>query len=435
MAILPEPVAAATRTPKIYSVAIPADVELPRNSIGDRQAIFLGYLFLLTGQSPERKTGHYINIHWTKLRQLMGGDYRSRVLSLRDSGVIEINEPYSTGYLGKAAFPKSYRLADKHRTGKAKLHDLKTKPAQKIVAKAYAADDANLGPSGRHYCDRFDSFSLNESEITQSDFWTQWTITRWRQSEEFAKRCKYGRYHSLVSQTSRLIRQYLRANGQRLKTVDVSACQPLLLGLAAALGIHPPTASTLHAQRSPLLSYGARFLDRSRYPADVRHWIELCESRDIYSFFYRAVQAMNGPVWSTIKSKSTGKMVRVDLKLATENSFKRATLIPVFDRIEATLANPLFWIIQRYFPTIAEFILATKASGHEQTACLLQRIESEIMIDRVGAVLIDQYPSEPVQPIHDALLICESFAATAKGIIAEQFSRLGLSPRIKSEPA
>ena len=48
MIILPNSVAGASGTAKIYSVVIPDDVELARGAVGDRQAIFLGYLFLLT---------------------------------------------------------------------------------------------------------------------------------------------------------------------------------------------------------------------------------------------------------------------------------------------------------------------------------------------------------------------------------------------------
>ena len=55
------------------------------------------------------------------------------------------------------------------------------------------------------------------------------------------------------------------------------------------------------------------------------------------------------------------------------------------------------------------------------------------MIDAVGGVLKAEYNNEPVQPIHDALIVRGSFAVTARDIIRSQFMETGLYPHVKIE--
>ena len=54
-------------------VAIPSTIKLPDGKNGDKVAAFLHYLQVLTSLTYERRVlRHWINIHWTKLRQLIG---------------------------------------------------------------------------------------------------------------------------------------------------------------------------------------------------------------------------------------------------------------------------------------------------------------------------------------------------------------------------
>ncbi|WP_259631968.1 hypothetical protein [Stieleria sedimenti] len=430
-------------------VAIPAGVELPATSKGeaDAMAVWLSFLLCLTEQTPERREyGHWINIHSEANRQLLGGDYRPRIIAMRAARIIETNDRYSTGRPGTAVFPKSYRISDEYRTGHTELRELVTKPARKKLAKSMEPNAENLGATGMHFFRQFENFSLSDDAykdkaLTRSP-WSAANLSRWSHGYSFAIRCVYGRYHSILTQTPRVARKYLRyKRAADLSIVDVSAAQPLIIGFLAAHDIttfRRLSHSIIHKLVSaPLLSYVAGFLVSS-VPADVQKWIDLCQRREIYRYFWEAIQSSPEPAWVEMRKKKgpqKGQIHPVDLRTQSERSFKRGSLIPLFDQIDATLRSPVFQIVQRDFPTIAKWVLDTKRNGHETTACLCQRLESHLMIDGCGEVLRRQHADEPVQPIHDAILCRSGFAPVAHGIIAEQFSRIGLYPQITTKSA
>ncbi|MBB3207486.1 hypothetical protein FHS27_003311 [Rhodopirellula rubra] len=415
-------------------VAVPRSVELPSGVEGDNWALFLSTLALHTSLTRERRDhGHWVNLHNQNLSTLLGRSYRRRIDAMIDAGIVERNDRYSTGMEGVKAFTKSYRIAEQHRTGQSRQHCITSRPVAKKVAKTYAVDPENLGQAGMHYRECFNKLRLDEAAAEDpklTNHWDQWTIARWHNRQEFAKRCDYGRYHGLTSQLPKRARKHLRTiNGEDIVVVDVSACQPLITGHLAhqhTTGNHPP-------QRAPL-PYDARFskMEKNKTKPDVARWIELCESKSFYRYFFDSIQTFDGDTTATIKLQS-GRTIRTDMREMPERSIKRATLIPVFDRTDAMRRSPIFRIIERDFPTIANFIVAAKESGHQRLACLLQRTESGLMIDGLGNELRKRHPGVTAQPIHDAIVVPVSFAATAAELIREQFGRVGLSPSVTAD--
>lgn len=418
--------------PPMARVAIPSGVELPEGCEGDNIALFLSTLALHTSLTRERRYGHWINFHNKRLSTLMGRSYRRRIDNMVEMGLIEANEIYSSGMPNIPAFTKSYRLAREYRTGQSQLHLLTTRPTIRKAVKIHDPDPANLAPAGMFFRSCFDRFLLSPGAAVDpllSQHWDQSAVARWLNREEYAHRCDYRRYHSLMTQLPRQARQYLRTSeGQLVSVVDVSACQPLLLGYLAACHHRHPTSRPL------LLQYDARFSGAglSKLDTDVARWIELCEARTIYKYLYEAVQSFDG-LTTTTMTTATGRQVEIDLRTIPERSFKRASLIPVFDKLEAMQRNPVFRIIARDFPGIASFIVTAKQSGHQRLACLLQRTESALMIDGVGEVLAKHHANVAVAPIHDALVVADTFTDTAADLIREQFRSLGLQPQIKIE--
>ena len=351
------------------------------------------------------------------------------------TGIIESNDRYSTGQPGIISpFTKSYRLASKYRTGQSRLHELSSRPTIGKVIKAYEVDPENLKAAGIHYRSCFDQFTLDGAAATDPNLtnqWDRWTIARWFNGQEFAHRCVYGRYHSLMTQLPRHARRHLQTLGHdALSVVDVSACQPLLLGYLASQATAHATPGT------PLLPYVARFskssVIRNTVPYDLAWWIELCESGSIYRHFYQEIQTHVGSTTTTIITP-TGQRRDVDLRAYSEKQIKRASLIPIFDKIDAMKRSPIFAIILRDFPTVASFIVSAKQNGHQDLACRLQRTESALMIDGLGGVLNEHYESVPVAPIHDAIVVPGTFVEKAAELVRDQFQALGLHPQVKIE--
>jgi len=424
-------------------VTFPSTINLPYGKDGDKVAPFLHYLEVQTSLTNERRLmRHWINIHWTNLRQLIGRDYARRIKELVAQGIIEVNHRYSTGKLsaGGQAFTKSFRFGKEHCHGKTSSRVITASWAKERSRRVYEIDEENLRPAGMHFRRMFEHFSISPDAFQDrklSSSWANSAIVRFLNRDEFATRCDYGRYHCLVSQLPREARQYLRTRrSDRLSIVDVSACQPLIIGVLA--GSWARDTTRYRTPSSYYYPYAARFCS-SEIPEDVSRWIGLCESANkdnrLYSFLQKRLQAINGPVEITINRKD-GRVVRRDLKQMKPKEFKRCVLIPLFDDAAKTKANPIFQLIERDFPTIAAFILWTKSDRYYQrTAQMCQMTESGVMIDGVGEKLLLYFPDEPLQPIHDAIICEEAFAETVREIIKDCFqSLLGVLTIVEIEP-
>ena len=181
--------------------------------------------------------------HSRSLRTLLGRDYARKIGCLIAHGVVERNDSYKADV---DPFTKSYRLSRQHRHAEVCLRTLRGRIAIRHAVRAHEPDPVNLGEAGMHYRSHFQSFALNDSANPVGDFHDQWTRARWQNGQEYSIRCEYGRYHSLVTQTSKLLRSNIQVTGDpsRLCLVDVSACQPILLGYAASIQQHPRSPQT-----------------------------------------------------------------------------------------------------------------------------------------------------------------------------------------------
>jgi hypothetical protein len=93
--------------------------------------------------------------------------------------------------------------------------------------------------------DKLLDFQIDNAAIYDqalSDPWTQLVLAKLLDNRIVANRCDYRRLHTLLTQLAREARRYLSAkNGERLAIVDVSACQPLIIGLLASSPPNDPT--------------------------------------------------------------------------------------------------------------------------------------------------------------------------------------------------
>jgi len=430
--------------PKIYRVVIPAGIDLPTGVAGAKLACLLQHVLTLTCLSDERRyRGHWANVHSDRWQSLIGKHgYRRVINDARDAGYVEINEPYSDGSK-TAPFTKSIRLAKKFCSGRAQIVTITNQPAIQRLAKSFEPDTENLGDTGLFWFRNLANFRLDETapaDPALRDPWTQLVLAKLLDNRTVATRCDFRRLHTLLTQTARDARSYLSTmHNEPLAIVDVSAAQPLIIGLLAA---SPPTNPTqprepATTRRVPLLPYGAHF----RSLPDVEKWIRLCESREIYRYLWQSVQDYAESTLATVTT-NTGHRVTIDMRAISLSSFKRSSLIPLFDRLPQMEANPVFKIIVRDFPTIADFIRTAKSKpyrcgnrviSHQVLACLAQRFEAETIVDDVGRYLMQNHPDEPVATIHDAILCRQTFSKTAQQIIKTQFERFGVSPSVKIE--
>ena len=313
-------------------------------------------------------------------RHRLGRNYRDVINRARSIGLIDANERYST----TRKFTKSYRLADRYRHGNTQQFELTYRSQIRRSQSVCKPKAVELGEVATCMAKLQQRFSLSPDAVVdpllRSD-WKGFVVARWLNGQYFAIRCPYGRLHTLISQTPRMARSYFQIDRQPvpLQIVDVSACQPMLLG---HLATRKPTGHTAPS-RATLLSYVAHFFSEcedTTTTSDARKWIELCEAGELYQYLQHRLIA-GGDTRTTLPSGVT-----VDLAGMGYRPFKKAALVPLFDRQSRTVRSPIFRLLRAEFPTIASFVEWAKRPQHSTLACLLQRLESSIMVDGAAAI-------------------------------------------------
>lgn len=414
------------------SVAIPRKaLGVIRSSVrGDRQALFLSELVLRSCLFQERsKLGYWINFHSDDLIRMMGSRYYELLRELIDGGIIEQNPHYLVD-----EFSKSYRLTKAARRGGFAQREVRSKTARSIAVRMVELDHDNLRPSGVWFANQFKRLTIdpeigNDRSIRSS--WDHWVVGRWASGHHFARRCAYGRLHWLGTSTSRNVRPYLKGDGCELVAIDVSAAQPLLLYQQARRKYQQRS----HQHEHRLITCSANF-DDEKLPSDLLQWHELCATGTLYDEVQMVIRSFKGSGRCTVDDViySTGYRQRVDVAELAPKKFKRSVLINLFTTIEQMQRSVVFQAIREISPTIAEFVVSMKRSGHEALACSLQRCESNLMIDYVGGRLASEYPGEFAVPIHDALLVVPDFADNASQLIERAFLSHGMRCKVKQEP-
>jgi hypothetical protein len=119
----------------------------------------------------------------------------------------------------------------------------------------------------------------------------------------------------------------------------------------------------------------------------------------------------------------------------TRDAVKVQTMIMLYDDYsqwtlkfrKATLA-----FIDR-FPEIGNLLLLLKSSGYKNCPCLLQRLESHLILKDVAKALYSSNVA-PVFTIHDSIVVLPNIADKAEKIMSDIiFKKTGLRPKIKRE--
>ncbi len=223
-----------------------------------------------------------------------------------------------------------------------------------------------------------------------------------------------GRVFSSLTRLPRILRPYLRLNGQRLTGYDVSACQPLLLGLLAAGSCthsEIPRANQEQAgsNRSNNTNTWRAFAPMDGcIPADVLRHLHACEQGSYYVDFAEAI----------CKPGSAPLPLR---------RAKRGWLKFAFGRHRPEGA--WFKRFSAGYPTVAEFLANLKTSA--SAAAILQTAEANVMIHGVCEQLRLRYPAIPFFSIHDSILTTSDHLETVVQVNAETWENIRAKPRIK----
>jgi hypothetical protein len=148
----------------------------------------------------------------------------------------------------------------------------------------------------------------------------------------------------------------------------------------------------------------------TRWPADVKEFVELCERGILYDDL----------------------MKRLNIPPTRRDSFKRLFYAQVFFG-KVKKAGRVRELFARDFPTVYKAVCDLKRKDHHQMAYLLQAHESKIMIDIICRRILNELPGTFIATIHDSIMTTPDKAGEVRAIMIEEFQRFGLNPTIKLE--
>jgi len=344
------------------------------------------------------KHGHFIDFSKAKWRSMFGGRYSEVKSAAIESGLIDTNDRYSVG-----RFAKQIRLTDEYRTGRFEVYELSRKIRS---GKKPRIDSERLRKVGVLLYERLGDFRFHIEPKAKSA-WEVYQIDRLQHRDYYANRCDFDRFHSNYTGLPKSTRLQLSIDGDPLVSVDVSNCQPLALGIAVLQTVqsnHLPICGTLN------------------------DWIALCAQGQIYEFAQSKLNA--GEIKPFVVTKN-GRTYEVDPQKWDRRKTKDAFIICLFERIETMRQNPIYQIIERYFPAIADYIVSTKRAGYQLVAHACQRMESKIMIDGVAAEMLRRHPTSPILTIHDEIIVPAAKLDELRAILKSEFLIYGVEPAIK----
>ena len=120
------------------------------------------------------------------------------------------------------------------------------------------------------------------------------------------------------------------------------------------------------------------------------------------------------------------------IDVLTRDHLKRLFFADVFyGRVKVD--TPLTRLFARLFPTVYHVILDCKRERYQDLARKMQREEAKFILHTVCRRLFKYHEAVPVFTIHDSIMTTEEHVPLVRGIIIEEFDRIGLHPTLKEE--
>lgn len=235
---------------------------------------------------------------------------------------------------------------------------------------------------------------------------------------------KYGRVSNSITNLSRPVRAALTHKGEPLHYVDISCCQPALLGQMVSVSSRRFKKGRRQQEGEDRkgIIYDAEkrpsdrwFAPEPRDPSeDLRRYCELTQQGEFYEFLESDVRGMTR---AKIKQRFLTDVI------AKRKANKRGHEYP----------SQLEDRFKEIFPTVYQFIRMTNCDGWEHKNLIreLQRAESNLVIGQVSEGLRQRHPEMFFLTLHDAIYSTEGNMPAIVSEFERAFEINGFSMRLK----
>ncbi|MFD2937811.1 hypothetical protein [Spirosoma flavum] len=252
-----------------------------------------------------------------------------------------------------------------------------------------------------------------------------------------------GRMHTVLTNMKGDLRHLVTYAGEQLVSIDITNSQPYLSLMLFNPRVYsskrrPPLASNEGAGRcktnlidiiSPSIGKEIR-----ESPLMLLNLAQLSDNEDFkdYQALVSAKASSTGPDIYTYMAKQSEE--HFGIKFADRNAVKVGMFEVLFSRNLYAGRTGVKKLFKELFPSVSLLFQQLKENDHTRLPCLLQSIESYIMLKVITKAIAKKHPNIPLFTIHDSITTTARHVDTVKAIMEAELTRIiGLPPKLKIE--
>lgn len=404
------------------------------------------------------KTNGYVSLN-AKVMEQQIGKYLPYLNLLKSEGIIECNESYLTD-----KYSKGYRFTDAYADFELKKVEITD---WCLIKKSKKFWEMNNKPSSKN-CYHLKKWFNNKLLKIDYQGALNW-IAQNEKNEILNKKRKKGKidiklkhqgyrimvesfkdhryfheqnrknkrfYSNLCSLKSEL-RRFITYDGKQMVSIDIKNSQPYFSILLFQTSFWEKLNSKKKIEKY--------FYDRDMNIEDIYYIIMLVktmESHDCIDFQTKVFveTVINGSFYEYLVDLFKRKSIipnDMDNHIA-RRTVKTMVLTFLFDndyKFYKTKSGSAFQIFKNEFPKVVGLFEAIKKRHYKQFAVLLQRIESEFVIEKICERIDKEYKHIPIFTIHDCIVTTEGNEGIVKQIVNDVLlTEIGKAPKLKIEP-
>jgi hypothetical protein len=239
------------------------------------------------------------------------------------------------------------------------------------------------------------------------------------------------RLHTSMTNSPRLLRNYISINGEYLVSIDIKNSQPfMLLGILNPCNFRArrstgPTSPSSHPwiptadlAASNLPSIIVRFSSEIQSSIEFQEYKKMVTEGTIYDVFINEIQIEQSELDAGFTPRDVVKF-RFMLCFYSPNK---------------TYSGGMKTAFRMKFPKIYRLINELKMTHHNTLALLLQRVESILVLDKICGRIIHEKPNVPLFTIHDSILTTPDHVDYVQSVMREVFEQyIGVAPKMSVE--
>ena len=409
------------------------------------------------------------------LKKILGNNYRDFINGLIDAQIIETDEEYSA--TGHQCF--GFKLSEKYDSSPIKYVTLTSKTLKnailnyrkerikKLKQKAlplahlvrWLSEPSNLTIDKVAALEFLESYKrklqtelskrklkpkykkIQQGFIDKRYYKIKFQIENWDISAQLSIDDSGGRVYSSLTGLPSIFRNFLQFKGEKLVSLDLKNSQPFnfLFLLKKEFWKSYTSGITLKRLNKELYDY---ITNKQRNNITIPNIMFPKTPETQYSKGLQDANFLNlvteGKLYEFICHHFYGHFTTtsgID-RFSTRNLTKKQVLKLMYSNPKRY--NPevkaIFKKFKETFPIEGGIMEILKQRKHNDLSVLLQTIEAQMLLHRIGKRIFLHNPNIPLYSIHDSLVTTEQYAPVVKQIMEDEYNNhLGLTPTIKLE--